>query len=57
MTDWDDDTPQLRSNLARVIRRVRDEALRRKPLTIEAARGWQLDVMQGLVPPEPKLVA
>ena len=56
MIDWDDDTPQLRSNLARVIGRVRDKALRREPLTIEAARGWQLDIMQGLIPPDPKLV-
>jgi hypothetical protein len=56
MTDWDDDTPRLRSNLAQVFGRVRDEALRREPLTVETARGWQLDIMQGLVPPAPKLV-
>jgi len=56
MADWDSDTPQLRSNLARVFARVRGEALRREPLTIEVARGWQLDLMRGLVPPEPKLV-
>jgi hypothetical protein len=56
MTNWDDDTPQLRSNLTELFRRVRDEALRREPLTIEVARGWQLDIMKGLVPPDPKLV-
>lgn len=56
MTDWDDDTPRLRSNLAQVFGRVRDEALRREPLTVETARGWQLDITQGLVPPDPKLV-
>jgi hypothetical protein len=56
MADWDDDTPQLRSNLAAVFRRVRDEALRRESLTSEAARGWQRDIMRGLVPPDPKLV-
>jgi hypothetical protein len=56
MTDWDADTPRLRSNLAKVLGRVRDGALRREPLTIEVARGWQLDLMQGLVPPDPKLV-
>ena len=56
MVDWDDDTPQLRNNLTRVFGRVRDEALRREPLSIEVARGWQLDIMQGLVPPDPKLV-
>ncbi len=56
MADWDDDTPRLRGNLAQVIRRVRDEALRREPLTSESARGWQLDILRGLVPPDPKLV-
>jgi len=56
MIDWDADTPQLRSNLARVFGRVRDEALRREPLTVEVARGWQLEIMRGLVPPDPKLV-
>lgn len=56
MVDWDDDTPQLRTNLTKVFGRVRDEALRREPLTIEVARGWQRDIMQGLVLPDPKLV-
>jgi hypothetical protein len=53
MVNWDDDTPRLRSNLAGVFVRVRDEALRRAPLTVEVARGWQLDILQGLVPPGP----
>jgi len=56
MVDWDDDTPQLRSNLAKLFGRVRDEALRREPLTTETARGWQREMMQGLIPPEPRLV-
>jgi len=56
MADWDDDTPRLRSNLAKVFGKARDEAIRRGPLTIEVARGWQLDIMQGLVAPEPQLV-
>jgi len=56
MSNWDDDTPQLRSNLTELFRRVRDEALRREPLTVEVARGWQLKTMEGLVPPEPTLV-
>ena len=56
MANWDDDTPQLRSNLAKVFGRVRDEALGRKPLTLEVARGWQLDIMSGLIPPGPNLV-
>ncbi len=56
MVNWDDDTPRLRSNLAKVFGRVRDEALRREPLTIEVARGWQLEIMQGLIPPALQLV-
>ena len=56
MADWDDETPQLRGNLTQVFGRARDEALRRKPLTIEVARSWQLDIMKGLVPPDPNLV-
>jgi len=56
MTNWDDDTPQLRDNLARIFRRVRDAALRREPLDTEVARGWHVDFLQGLVPPDPNLV-
>src|SRR5881227_2510107 len=56
MTNWDNDTSRLRSNLAKVFGRVRDETLRRESLTIEIARGWRLDIMQGLVPPDPQLV-
>ena len=56
MINWDDDTSRLRSNLTKVFGRVRDEALRRGPLTVEVARSWQLEIMHGLVPPDPKLV-
>jgi hypothetical protein len=56
MVDWDAETPQLRSNLVKVFHRARDEALRRELLTIEVARGWQIGMMEGLVPPDPMLV-
>jgi len=56
MVNWDDDTPRLHRNLTKVFARVRDQALRREPLTTEVARGWQLDIMRGLIPPEPNLV-
>lgn len=56
MADWDADSPQLRANLAKVFARVRDEALGRKPLTAEVARVWQLEMMEGLVPPGPNRV-
>jgi len=56
VTNWDDDTPQLRSNLGKVFSRVQEEARRREPLTLEVARGWQLDLMKGLVAPDSALV-
>ena len=46
----------FRSNLAKVLGRVRDEALRRDPLTVEVARGWHRGIMEGLVSPDPELV-
>jgi hypothetical protein len=56
MADWDEDTPRLRNNLSKVLRRARDGALHREPLTIETARGWQSGILQGLTAPEPGLV-
>ena len=44
----DADSPKLRRNLAEVVGRLRDEALRRDPLTVEAARRWQRNFMDGL---------
>jgi hypothetical protein len=56
MADWDEDSPQLRSNLLKVVRAVRDDAERRKPLAVEVARRWQVDLMKGLNAPEPNLI-
>ncbi len=55
MPDWDDDSPQLRANLAAVFGQVRDEAIRRAPLTTAVARGWQRQMLKGLDLPEPGL--
>lgn len=54
MADWDDDSSQLRDNLARVLRGTRDDAHRRRPPSLETARQWHVEIMQGLDLPEPK---
>jgi hypothetical protein len=56
MVDWDDDSPRLRSNLLKVVRSVRNDAERRKPLAAEGARRWQRDLMKGLAAPDPNLI-
>lgn len=56
MTDWDDDTGQLRDNLRRVLRDARRDAHRRSAPSVEDARGWHNDILQGLVPPRPDYV-
>ncbi len=56
MADWDDDTPRLLKNLLRVFRGVRNDALNRKPLTVEVARRWQREIMKGLAAPDPNLI-
>lgn len=46
--DWDDDSPELRENLAKLLESVEENArLRLKP-TVEEARHWQSDMMRGL---------
>jgi len=50
--DWDEDSVTLRSNLTRVLRDVRDSALRRDLLTVESARNWQANTMAGLEVPD-----
>ena len=56
MTDWDDDSEQLRVNLHRVLSGVRQDSRQRVPLTVEAARTWQSDIMHRLTSPEPRYV-
>lgn len=56
MADWDEDSERLRSNLAQVLRGVRDSAVRRDAPTLEAARKWQADTMAGLDVPDAKYV-
>ena len=56
MPDWDEDSARLRSNLAQVLRDVRDSAVRRDVPTAEAVRKWQADTMAGLDAPDARYV-
>jgi hypothetical protein len=51
MADWDEDRRRLRSNLADVLADIRDDAAALILPGIEAARGWQSAIMQGLASP------
>jgi hypothetical protein len=56
MPDWDADSPELRANLTKVINEIaRSPSLREKP-TLESARRWQRDIMNGLVVPDSRYV-
>lgn len=54
--DWDEDSPELRRNLAALLRSVRLDATQRKPITVETARGWQREIMRDLQPDDPSYV-
>src|SRR5919106_4914560 len=56
MTDWDDDSEQLRANLHRVLSGIRSDSRQRVTPSVEAARKWQRDIMHRLTPPEPRYV-
>jgi Fic family protein len=56
MADWDADSPELQNNLTRVLQRIRQDARRRDSPTVEDARHWQAETMQGLQVPDPKFV-
>jgi Fic family protein len=50
MPDWDEDSAELRANLTRVLAHIRDAARRRQRPTVQDARRWHADMMQGLDP-------
>lgn len=54
MPDWNADSPQLRQNLAQVSRQIRDDARNRKLPTVQDARRWHAETMQGLDVPDPR---
>lgn len=51
MNDSGDDSEQLRANLHRVLSDARHDARQRLTPTVEQARGWQSNIMQGLTSP------
>jgi Fic/DOC family len=48
VADWDEDSPQLRQNLTRVLEQIAQKAEQRQTPAVEAARHWQNLFMQGL---------
>jgi hypothetical protein len=53
---WDEDSPQLRENLARVLEEIIRASEQRETPTLEAARRWQTLVMKGLDVPDSRFV-
>ena len=51
MPDWDEDSPELRDNLRRVIHQIRNDAESRAPLNLDTLRIWHRETMKGLKPP------
>ena len=56
MPDWDEDSPQLRENLAQVFSEIVRSASQRELPTLEAARRWQTLAMKGLDVPDARFV-
>jgi prophage maintenance system killer protein len=54
--DWDEDSPQLRQNLTRILEEIADDSKQRKAPTVELARRWQMLFMHGLKPTSPQYV-
>ena len=56
MADWDQDSPELRENLKRVLCDIRDSALRREALEVETIREWHGRTQEGLSVPNRKWI-
>ena len=56
MPNWDEDSPRLRHNLARILEQMAEQAVDRPTPTLEIARHWQTLFMEGLRPDHPKYV-
>ena len=56
MPDWNEDSPQLRKNLADVLQQIIRTARQRQTPTLEAARHWQALIMADLEVPDPRFV-
>jgi fido (protein-threonine AMPylation protein) len=54
--NWDEDSPRLRQNLARILEEVAQQATERPIPSLEIARRWQRQFMEGLRADHPKYV-
>jgi len=54
--NWDEDSPQLRHNLAQVLKGILSAAEKREKPTLETARAWHTVLMRGLNVPNPRAV-
>jgi len=54
--EWDKDSPGLRQNLGQVLKEIVRAAERREVPTLEAARHWQSQMMEGLKVPDRRYV-
>jgi Fic/DOC family len=48
VADWDQNSPTLRQNLARILEQIAEDSAQRKTPTLGLARNWQRSFMQGL---------
>jgi len=48
VADWDEDSPRLRQNLARILEQIAEASAQRKTPTLELARNWQRAFLEGL---------
>jgi Fic/DOC family len=56
MANWDEDSPQLRKNLAGVLASARDDAAKRAKPTLEMAKAWHRNTLRNLTVPDPRYV-
>jgi len=54
--NWDEDSPQLRKNLAPILQEIARSASQRRIPTLEAARRWQTLAMEDLDAPDSRFV-
>jgi fido (protein-threonine AMPylation protein) len=54
--DWDEDSPRLRQNLARVLEEIVQASQARETPTLKAVKYWHTLVMQGLAVPDTRFV-
>jgi len=48
VADWDQNSPTLRQNLARILEQIAEDSAQRQTPTLGLARNWQRSFMQGL---------